>query len=264
MTDDTAAKSPLAVSQESLAAGQFGPQAEAYVVSPVHAQGEDLAQLAAMMAGHRDARALDMGCGGGHVAFHVAPHVKEAVAYDLSDRMLAAVAKEAAKRGLANVVTCQGPAEKLPFADASFDFVVTRYSAHHWRDVPAALEEARRVLKPSGRAAFVDAVSPGVPVLDTYMQGIELLRDPSHVRDYSVAEWRTMLTDAGFKPGTVTMRRLRLDYASWIARMRTPPVQEKAIRALQTQMSTDVVRHFAIEADGAFTIDVATIEAEPA
>jgi hypothetical protein len=116
---------------------------------------------------------------------------------------------------------------------------------------------------PGARAVFVDAVSPGAPVLDTYLQGIELLRDPSHVRDYSVAEWKAMLESAGFAPGAVTLRRLRLDYASWIARMRTPPEQERAIRALQTKMPADVVRHFAIEVDGSFTIDVATVEAAP-
>jgi SAM-dependent methyltransferase len=262
MTDKNAEKSG-AKSQETLVVGQFGPQAAAYVASAVHSQGEDLKQLAAMVEGRKGARVLDLGCGGGHVAFNVAPHVKEAIAYDLSAEMLAAVTSEATKRGLANVVTRQGPAEKLPFADESFDVVVTRYSAHHWRDVPAALKEAKRVLKNDGRAVVVDAVSPSVPVLDTYLQGIELMRDPSHVRDYSVDEWKAMLTRAGFRPGAVTMRRLPLDFDSWIARMRTPPAMAAAIRAVQTQMAAEVVRHFAITADGGFTIDVATIEAEP-
>jgi SAM-dependent methyltransferase len=256
-------ENPSVRSQERLVVGQFGPQAAAYVASAVHARGEDLQQLAAMVAGRNCARVLDLGCGGGHVAFHVAPHVKEAVAYDLSPEMLAAVAAEARRRGLANIATRQGPAETLPFADESFDVVLTRFSAHHWRDVPAALAEAKRVLKNDGRAAFVDAVSPGPPLLDTYMQGIELMRDPSHVRDYSVDEWRAMLARAGFRPGAVTMRRLPLDFAAWIARMNTPPALAEAIRAVQARMAADVVRHFDIKADGSFTIDVATIEAEP-
>jgi SAM-dependent methyltransferase len=244
-----------------LVTGQFGPQAAAYVQSAVHAQGEDLKQLAALVRGRPDARALDLGCGGGHVAFHLAPEVREVVAYDLSADMLAAVAAEAAKRGLSNVTTRQGAVESLPFADSAFDVVMTRFSAHHWRDVKSALREARRVVKGGGIAAFVDCVAPADPLLDTYLQGIELLRDPSHVRDYSVAEWTVMLRDAGFEVGEVTMRRLPLDYASWIARQRTPAVQANAIRALQTKMSADVVRHFDIQDDGSFTIDVASIEA---
>jgi SAM-dependent methyltransferase len=254
---------PAPGSQEGLAAGQFGAQANAYVTSAVHAQGEDLRQLAAMVAGRGGARVLDLGCGGGHVAFTVAPHVKEVVAYDLAPEMLAAVAAEAARRGLANVVTRQGVAEKLPFPAESFDMVLTRFSAHHWRDVPVALAEAKRVVKNDGRAVFIDAVSPGTPVLDTHMQGIELLRDRSHVRDYSVEEWKAMLARAGFRPGVVTRRRLPLDFASWIERSNTPPLLADAIRAVQTAMAAEVVRHFDIKADGSFTIDVATIEAEP-
>ncbi|HTI87874.1 MAG TPA: methyltransferase domain-containing protein [Alphaproteobacteria bacterium] len=250
--------------QETLVTGQFGPQAAAYVESPVHAQGEDLKHLVAIVRVQADARALDLGCGGGHVAFHLAPHVREVIAYDLSSEMLTAVAAEATKRGLTNVTTRQGAVESLPFSDRAFAVVMTRFSAHHWRDVPAALREARRVIKPDGIAAFVDCVAPADPLLDTYLQGIELLRDPSHVRDYSVAEWTAMLRDAGFRPGAVTMRRLPLDYSAWIARQRTPAVQADAIRALQTKMSSDVVRHFAIADDGSFTIDVATIEAVPA
>lgn len=46
--------------------------------------------------------------------------------------------------------------------------------------------------------------------------------------------------------------------------MQTPDVQVEAIWALQRVMADDVVRHFAIEADGSFTIDTAIVEAVPA
>ena len=74
-------------------------------------------------------------------------------------------------------------------ADGAFDFLACRYSAHHWRDLDAGLRQARRVLRPNAAAVFIDAVSPGAPLLDTHLQAVELLRDTSHVRDYSVAEW---------------------------------------------------------------------------
>lgn len=250
-------------SHETLVSQQFGPRAAAYVGSAVHAQGEDLQQLVALVYGRKGARVLDLGCGGGHVSFHLAPEVGEIVAYDLSAEMLAAVEAEAARRGIGNLVTRRGAVEDLPFEAGTFDAVFSRFSAHHWHDWEKGLAEARRVVKPGGIVAFADCVSPGPPLLDTYLQGIELLRDPSHVRDYSVAEWRQALTKAGFAPGNVTPRRLRLDFASWIARMQTPMVQVEAIRALQEVMAEDVVRHFAIEADGSFTIDTAVIEARP-
>ncbi len=252
MTDD---------SSHSLVAKQFGPRAAAYVQSAVHAQGEDLQELKSIVAANRFARVLDLGCGGGHVSFAMAPHVGAVVAYDLSDDMLAAVANEAAARGLANLSIRQGKAEVLPFEDASFDFVATRYSTHHWQDVPAALKEARRVLKPGGSLMVMDAVAPENVLCDTFLQTIEMLRDPSHVRDYSVAEWLSMLNAAGFTPGEPVRRRVRLDYASWIARMQTPKVYADAILALMKQIPDEVRAHFAIEADGSFMLDTASVVA---
>ena len=247
----------------SLVTDQFGPQAAAYVASTVHAEGEDLEALTKVVAGRSTGCVLDLGCGGGHVSFRVAPDVAQVTAYDLSESMLAAVAKAAAERGLTNLATRQGAVERLPFADGSFDFVFSRYSTHHWHDFQAALREARRVLKSGGRAVFMDQISPGPALLDTFLQAVELLRDPSHLRDYSLAEWLQAVTGAGFAPGMIVQRRLRLDFASWIARMRTPDIRAQAIRSLQAEMSSEVTKHFAIEADGSFTIDTVSLEATP-
>lgn len=247
-----------------LVVSQFGAQAAAYVTSAVHAQGADLEALEDLLRGQSGARVLDLGCGGGHVSFTVAPHAGTVVAYDLSREMLEAVEAAARERGLRNIETVLGPAEQLPFDDGEFDYVVTRFSAHHWHDVEAGVREARRVLRADGRAAFLDVVAPEAAPLDTFLQTIELLRDQSHVRDYAVREWAAYLEDAGFRITRTTPRRLRLDFASWIARMRTPATHVEAIRSLERLASSETVRHFALEPDGSFTIDTATIEAVPA
>jgi ubiquinone/menaquinone biosynthesis C-methylase UbiE len=251
-------------SHEALVTGQFGPRAAAYVTSQVHAKGEDLQRLVEVVTGQAAARVLDLGCGGGHVSFHVAPQVGEVVAYDLSAEMLSAVIEEARRRKLSNIVAERGAAERLPFPDASFDFVFSRFSIHHWHDAKAGIREARRVLKPAGRAVFIDAVTPGRPLLDTYLQSIELLRDPSHVRNYSGAEWHQAMAEAGFAPVSATRRRLPLDFAAWVERMQTPEIHVQAIRSLQASMSAEVIRHFDIRADGSFTLDTLTLEAVPA
>lgn len=242
---------------------QFGAQASAYVTSAVHAAGADLDRIGERVRARPGLRVLDLGCGGGHVAFAAAAAGAAVTAYDLSAEMLAAVAAEASRRGLDRIETRQGGAEALPFPDARFDAVLTRYSAHHWRDVPAALAEARRVLKPDGFLVVSDIVAPEDPLLDTHLQAVELLRDPSHVRDYRVSEWRALLEAAGFEPGDATPSRPRMEFASWIARMRTPETHVAAIRALQVAAPAEVAAHFGIEADGSFLLDAALIEARP-
>ena len=246
---------------EAVVNAQFGARAAAYLSSAVHAAGGDLDALAALLRGQSEARVLDVGCGAGHVSFAVAPQVHEVVACDLSPEMLAVVAAAAHERGLANVATREGVAERLPFPEASFDFVLSRYSAHHWGDFDAGLREIARVLKPGGVAAIVDSISPGRPQLDTFLQAIELLRDTSHVRSRSWAEWQAGLAGAGLDPRRALAFKVRLEFDVWVARMRTPRVQADAIRAIEAAMPAGVVSHFAIGADGSFSLDVALFEA---
>jgi SAM-dependent methyltransferase len=247
--------------QQRLVVAQFGPQASAYVESAVHAQGADLDHLADLLTARPAKRALDLGCGGGHVSLRIAPLVEHVTAYDLAEPMLEAVARQARQRQLANISTQQGAVEVLPFEAASFDLVVSRYSAHHWTDLAQALREAHRVLAPGGRAIFMDVIASERPLFDTVLQTLEMLRDPSHVRDYSAVEWTAALTAAGFAAGPVTTRRLYLEFTSWIARMNTAAPHVAAIRSLQSVMGDEVRAYFDIQPDGSFTIDTASFEA---
>lgn len=241
---------------EAVVERQFGAQANAYLNSAVHAQGEEFAQLRERLSASSGARVLDLGCGAGHVSFQVAPLAGEVVAYDLSEQMLAVVASAAAERGLDNIRTRQGVAERLPFEDGEFDFVFSRYSAHHWRDVGQALREVRRVLKPGGVACFIDVAAPGLPLLDTHLQAVEVLRDTSHVRDYSPSEWARLVGEAGLAVTACSRQRLRLEFTSWVERMRTPEVMRQAIRALQLSVGIEVREYFEIDAEGSFSTDV--------
>ena len=240
---------------------QFGRRADAYVRSAVHAVGEDLDLLEEVVLRIAPRNALDLGSGGGHVAYRLSRHAGNVVASDLSAAMLAAVAATACEKGHENIETCAAPAEQLPFNDAAFDFLGCRFSAHHWREFEAGLHEARRVLALGSTAVFIDAVSPGSAALDTHIQAIELLRDTSHVRNYTAAEWLAALGRANFAVRATRTWRLWMDFPTWIARMQTPDLNVKAIHALQQAASADVVEYFSIESNGSFMLDTLFIEA---
>lgn len=248
-------------SHNALVEAQFGSRADAYVASQVHAEGDDLDALTEIAAQVVPDRAMDLGTGGGHVAYRLASHARSVVAVDLSALMLSAVGRTARERGISNIEICEAAAEQLPFEDASFELVASRYSAHHWRDWNAGLKEARRVLKAGSPAIFIDMAAPAMAAFDTHLQAVELLRDPSHVRDYSETEWVSALSRAGFQVRHVHKRRIRMDYLSWTARMETSAEHQTAIRSLQQLASTEAATYFGIEADGSFHIDALQINA---
>jgi hypothetical protein len=111
---------------------------------------------------------------------------------------------------------------------------------------------------------FIDAFAPEAAALDTHLQAVELLRDTSHVRDYTSSEWVAALNRSGFALQAFRSWRIRLDFPTWIARMQTPPDNVRAIRALQMAASREIRDHFEIEADGSFILDVTMIETKAA
>jgi ubiquinone/menaquinone biosynthesis C-methylase UbiE len=240
---------------------QFGAVAEAYLASTVHSQGADLKSLAMRFHDKNGGRVLDLGCGAGHLSFAIAEYVESVVAYDLSEDMLRTVAREAQQRGLKNISTLQGRAEKLPFDNTSFDSVCTRYSAHHWTELGAALREIRRVLKPGGNLTVIDICAPVDPLFDTHLQAIELLRDGSHVRNYSPIEWRSFLEAAGLAIDVQSTWKLPLGFDAWVTRMKTPPAHVKAIRSLLRNAPREVRDYFQVASDSSFVPDAIMMEA---
>ncbi|MFJ2866009.1 class I SAM-dependent methyltransferase [Kitasatospora sp. NPDC087314] len=98
-------------------------------------------------------RVLDLACGVGEPALTLAPLVGPSgrvVATDLVPEMVGYAGEAAAKAGAA-IVFGVADAERLPFADASFDLVTCRNAVMHFPDPGRALAEAHRVLRIGGR-----------------------------------------------------------------------------------------------------------------
>lgn len=242
---------------------QFNQAAANYTTSPIHASGPDLVFMvkAAQLSGTE--QLLDAGCGTGHTALTFAPHVAHVVAYDLAEHMLAQGSKLASERGIANIEFRRGDVEKLPFANASFDVVTTRLSAHHWPNPLSALREFHRVLRPNGRLLVDDVVSFDDYMLDTHFQTIELLRDPSHVRDHTLAQWLEMLDHAGFQTDVPHTWEIAIDFASWIQRINTPAQHAAMIRTILAEAPSEVRSALKVQADSSFTMQAALVHALP-
>ncbi len=172
----------------------WSARAQAYVESDAHRQGADLDRLVEWAAGARTA--LDVATGGGHVARRLREAGLEVVTTD-------------AAPGMQPDVIC--PAESLPFAEASFDVVACRTAAHHFADVRAAVREMARVAR--DRVLIVDTVNMGDAVEEA-----ETLRDPSHVRNYTDAEWREIVLEAGLGLDEVAFFDHTFDARAWLAR----------------------------------------------
>lgn len=240
---------------------QFGAVAAHYATSAVHVGGPDLdAMLQA--APLPTPTLLDVGCGAGHTALAFAPHAERVVALDVTEPMLAQVQRLAAERGITNVETQRADVARLPFSEHSFAVVTSRYSAHHYPEPQRALTEIARVLQPHGTFLLVDVVAPDDAAHDAFLNHIETLRDPSHVRDHTAQQWRKMIEQAGLRTEVLETWPLYLDFASWVARMNTPPNAVAQIKSLFDQAPPAIRQAFAVAQEYSFTVPVALLRAK--
>jgi ubiquinone/menaquinone biosynthesis C-methylase UbiE len=236
---------------KTLVQEQFGKTAAHYLTSKPHAKGKSLERLVELTRPQKDWRALDVATGGGHVAYTFAPHVARMWATDITQEMLDQVKGEAHKRGLANVRTTYARAEALPFEDESFDLVTCRIAPHHFDSIPQFLSEVHRVLKPGALLALVDNVVPAGSVGD-YINAFERLRDPSHLRAWTMQEWRDALKTARLAIEHEEQIYKTMEFSSWAQRY--DDTMKALLRAMLTEVTSDVKATLdPKEANGDFT-----------
>ena len=218
---------------------QFGAHAAAYATSQVHAKGASLGRLVELLQPQATWQALDIATAAGHTALAIAPHVAHVTATDITPEMLPVATEQAAKRGVTNISLETADAEALPFADATFDLVTCRIAPHHFPHIDRFIAEAYRVLRSGGWFAVVDNVVPAGAAGD-YVNAFEKLRDPSHGRCLSVAEWLDGFAAAGF---TVTQHETAdktMTFDDWAVRMGASPETIAELRRMLAEAPADV------------------------
>jgi SAM-dependent methyltransferase len=194
----------------------WSARAEAYRNAPEQREGADLDLIVAWAA--ESQTALDVATGGGNVARRLREAGLEVVSADPAP-------------GMQPDVICR--AEDLPFADGAFDLVVSRIAPHHFDDVAAAVAEMARV---SSELVLVeDTLYVGEQVEEA-----EKLRDPTHVRSYSEAEWRQFLEAAGLELEAVERFEKRHPIGQWLDRAQTPADDRpRVVELLRDQIEGD-------------------------
>jgi SAM-dependent methyltransferase len=185
-------------------------RAEAYRTSPTHRAGADLDALVAWCEPAPGIEALDVATGGGHVGRRLAEAGCTVTTCDASP-------------GMQPDVVC--PAEALAFADRSFDVVACRIAAHHFDDIALAVREMARV---SRRLVVIEDTL----YADEQVEEAERLRDPTHVRSYTEAEWRAQLAAAGLTVDRVGHFPKRHPLGSWLERTGCTGATAERVRQL--------------------------------
>jgi ubiquinone/menaquinone biosynthesis C-methylase UbiE len=174
----------------------WSERAEGYRTSATHMSGDDLERVVELCEPGPGMKALDVATGGGHVARRLREEGCQVVTLDPAPGMGADVVARA---------------EHVPFADGSFDVVVTRIAAHHFADIRAAVAEMARV---SNRLVIVEDTL----FLSEQQETAERLRDPTHIRSYSEKEWRGLLEEAGLEVEQVEHFEKVHVLSEWLAR----------------------------------------------
>jgi SAM-dependent methyltransferase len=203
---------------QELILDQFTRQATVFSTAPTITDEDALRMIVDAARPTPDDRLLDVACGPGLVVCAFAPHVQEATGIDVTPAMLERAGKLAAQKGLTNIAWRQGDVYSLPYDDASFTIVTTRFSCHHFLDPAAVLREMVRVCAPGGRVIVVDDYSSEDPKKAAEFNRLEKLRDPSHSRCLTLTELKGLFGTVGLPEPDATFCELSGDVPSLLAR----------------------------------------------
>jgi ubiquinone/menaquinone biosynthesis C-methylase UbiE len=180
---------------QAASAAQFDRQSDRYGKTHILANTTDVSEALSGIAAN--GRALDVATGGGHTALCLARMGWNVTAGDISAKMLANASQLLRDEGFA-LETRQFPAERIPYADATFELVTTRVAPHHFSSPEKYVGEVVRILKPGGHFLLIDGTVPDAdPETEEWLHRVEKWRDPSHGRFLSRAAWEALVRKAG-------------------------------------------------------------------
>jgi SAM-dependent methyltransferase len=224
---------------QDLILDQFTRQATPFSTAGTITDANALRMIVEAAAPKQGDRLLDVACGGGIVVCAFAPHVKRATGIDMTPAMLDRARQHATEKGVGNVTWDRGDVTALPYADGSFEIVVTRFSMHHFLDPIGVLREMVRVCAPGGRIVVVDMYASDDPAKAAEWNRAEKLRDPSHVRCLTLGELKGLFGTAGLPEPQASYYELRDEIRNLLARSFPNPWDDVKIIEMFTASAED-------------------------
>jgi SAM-dependent methyltransferase len=176
------------------------PQQPAYPpVNPRQVSGRSLTRLLELAEPKKEDRVLDLAAGTSYLAMAMAPMVSTVLTTDVTNFSIEDGRRQARERGLTNLMHFTSESEALPFKDHSFSVVFSRIAAHHFADVRKSMHEIARMVPKGGKVFIADTIVPADDEIDRFINHLDHLHDPTHIRNYSVREWKVLFADAGLK-----------------------------------------------------------------
>jgi SAM-dependent methyltransferase len=187
---------------------QFTKTAHAFGAAPQLTDSESLDLLVRATNAASTDHSLDVACGAGVVACHFARKVRVAEGVDITPAMLDQARARQERQHLSNVRWTLADVAALPYGDAEFTIVTSRYAIHHMEAPSRVLGEMKRVCASEGRIAVADICLPNDREEAALFNRIERLNDPSHASALMESEWHSLFQSVGLAAPTVETYKL--------------------------------------------------------
>lgn len=144
-------------------------------------------------------RILDLGAGTGYLTFAIAKKYPDAqiIGLDIVEKTLENNNRQVIEQGLKSISFQKYDGVTFPFADNSFDMVVTRYALHHFPDISGSFAELSRIISDEG-FLFISDPAPNEGDTSRFVDGFMQQKPDGHIRFYCAKEWTDLCSAVGF------------------------------------------------------------------
>ena len=196
---------------QDLILDQFTKQAVPFATAPGIKDEEALRLVVDFTSTTPEDTLLDVACGPGLIVCAFATVIRHATGIDLVPAMIERARVLQQEKKLTNITWQVDDITPLPYPDASFSIVASRYAFHHFLDPLAVMQEMKRVCKPDGKVVMIDVMASSDPQKAVAYDRAEKLRDPSHTRALPLMEMESLFQQVGLPTPRKTFYKVEAD-----------------------------------------------------